>query len=75
MTDIAAKILCLISAIWIIGGSITGGIFYASSILPAKNPYKSIVGIIACGPISWIVVPIVYGARKLATWLEDVDGV
>ena len=66
-------ILSFIFIIWIIGGGVTGGIFYASSILPAKNPYKNIVGIIACGPVSWIVVPIVYGARKLGSWLENTD--
>ncbi len=57
---------------WTIAGAIMAGDFYIDSkTLPAKDPYKNFIGIIACGPLMWIIIPTSLGAQKLGRWLRE----
>ncbi|KKN33235.1 hypothetical protein LCGC14_0805740 [marine sediment metagenome] len=62
--------LYVILILWTIVGAITAGAFYIDKTLPAEDLYKNVVAIIACGPLMWIITPIVLGAQKLGRWLK-----
>lgn len=64
-------ILGFITAIWIIVGGVIAGVFYLERTLPAKSLYKNLVGVIACGPVVWIIALCVLSGMKLRAWLKD----
>ena len=57
--------------IWLVCGTLMGETLYMKQkVLPADNPYKNIVGLIACGPFIWLVRICVYISNNLRMWLR-----
>lgn len=63
--------LLVLLYLWSIAGAIVGLIFFCKDTLPVKGDmYKTVVGILCCGPILWVVGGCVIATNSLETWLR-----